>query len=161
MLLHMAGSRTVQCRNRGQTWHEIWDFDQIRRESAVCWFLRLSLLYLFVVLIRDSDNYVSHAVGELRRVIIVSIWQIERKSIGSTLETTFLYTPRCCVKKYMGYTVYSRCAWESNKRKLLSFSLISQHMSCRVHLTQSEFSVDELLLSSCSEEDVSAALVRD
>lgn len=57
--------------------------------------------------------------------------------------------------------MYSRWAWESNKRKLLTFSLISQRMSCRVHLTQSEFSVDELLLSSCSEEDVSAALVRD
>lgn len=57
----------------------------------------------------------------------------------------------------MGYTVYSRCAWESNKRKLLTFSIISQHMSCRVHLTQSEFSVDELLLSSCSEKDVSPA----
>lgn len=61
----------------------------------------------------------------------------------------------------MGYTAYSRCAWESNKRKLLTFSIISQHMSCRVHLTQSEFSVDELLLSSRSEKDVSAALMLD
>lgn len=60
----------------------------------------------------------------------------------------------------MRYTVYSLCAWESNKKKS-TFSLISQHMSCRVHLTQSEFSVDELLLSSCSEKDVSAALVQD
>lgn len=31
-------------------------------------------LVIFVFLTRDADNYMSHAAGELRRVIIVSIW---------------------------------------------------------------------------------------
>lgn len=38
----------------------------------------------------------SHAVSELRRVIIVSIWQIERKSIGFNAGDHFF-----CVKKYL------------------------------------------------------------